>query len=144
MHARHDKLSPGQIPFWLGFFVAQGGHALQPIDCARALGLNTNASCGVLAGRRKLSPGHRQAGRGFSLRCDFGRSLPSWGVNYNSVMERVVVSILALVAAATTAISLGIIANRALAIPPTEIRLNALSGAGVMFLVLVCASVRRR
>jgi hypothetical protein len=31
-----------------------------------------------------------------------------------------------------------------LAIPPTEIRLNALSGAGVMFLVLVCASVRRR
>ena len=69
--------------------------------------------------------------------------LPSWGVNYNSVMERVVVSILALVAAATAAISLGIIANDALGIPPTEIRLNALSGAGFMFVVLVCASVRR-
>jgi hypothetical protein len=59
-------------------------------------------------------------------------------------MERVVVSILALVGAATTAISLGIIANGALGIPPPEIRLNALSGAGFMFVVLVCASVRRR
>jgi hypothetical protein len=42
-------------------------------------------------------------------------------------MERVVVSILALVAAATTAISLGIIANNGLGIPLTEIRLNALA-----------------
>jgi hypothetical protein len=83
------------------------------------------------------------SGRVASLRCDFGRSLPSWGVNYNSVMERVVVSILALVAAATAAISLGIIANDALGIPPTEIRLSALSGVGFMFVVLVCAITYR-
>jgi hypothetical protein len=83
------------------------------------------------------------SGRVASLRCDFGRSLPSWGVNYNSVMERVVVSFLALVAAATAAISLGIIANDALGIPPTEIRLSALSGVGFMFVVLVCANTYR-
>jgi len=84
------------------------------------------------------------SGRVASLRCDFGRSLPSWGVNYNSVMERMIVSILALGAAATAAISLGIIANDAFGIPPTEIRLNALSGAGFVLVVLVWASVRRR
>jgi hypothetical protein len=59
-------------------------------------------------------------------------------------MERVVVSILALAAAATAAISLGIIANDALGIPPTEIQLNALSGAGFVLVVLVWASVRQR
>jgi hypothetical protein len=59
-------------------------------------------------------------------------------------MERVVVSILALAAAATAAISLGIIANDALGIAPTEIRLNALSGAGFVLVVLVWASVRQR
>jgi hypothetical protein len=59
-------------------------------------------------------------------------------------MERVVVLILALAAAATAAISLGIIANDAFGIPPTEIRLNALSGAGIMVAVLVWASVRQQ
>jgi hypothetical protein len=59
-------------------------------------------------------------------------------------MERVVVSILALAAAATTAISLGIIANNGFGVPPTEIRLNALSSAGFMFVALVWASVRQQ
>jgi hypothetical protein len=50
-------------------------------------------------------------------------------------MERVVVSILALAAAPATAISLGIIANNGFGVPPTEIRLNALSSAGYMVIV---------
>jgi hypothetical protein len=59
-------------------------------------------------------------------------------------MERVVVSILALAAAAATAISLGIVANNGFGVPPTEIRLNALSSAGFMVIVLVSASILGR
>jgi hypothetical protein len=59
-------------------------------------------------------------------------------------MERVVVSFLALMAAAMMAISLALVANKGFGIPPAEIRLNALTTAAFMGMMLVLASVRRR
>jgi hypothetical protein len=57
---------------------------------------------------------------------------------------RVVISILALAAAAAAAILLGVVAHNELGIPSDTIRNDALTSAGFISIVLVWGSILRR